>query len=340
MKLGLVFGIRNHPDSPRPVPEVYEDYLGDAVWAEEAGFDRVWVNEHYLARDDYCPAALPVMANIAGRTKRIRIGSAVLALSMHDPLRVALDAAVVDIVSGGRLDLGLAMGSIGEQTLAGLSPRDAWRRAWEAADFITRAFEGKEFAFDGEYFRYDRLERTTRPIQDPVPIWWGGFAPQSMRRAAHRGYHVFGGASPFYEEGLVEAGRDPAQHDVAQIVWIHIADSRDEAWAEAGDGLRWEMQYHRERGDVNAGWTPEGPLPELPPASELPGIEGFCFMPGLPVVVGTPEQALEQLRPLWAGERGRITELSLTFRHPGMRTPEVRRSMQLFVDEVLPALQA
>jgi alkanesulfonate monooxygenase SsuD/methylene tetrahydromethanopterin reductase-like flavin-dependent oxidoreductase (luciferase family) len=340
MKLGLTFGIRNHPDAPRPVPELYEDYVEDALWAEEAGFDHLWLNEHYLARDDYCPAAMPGLAFLAGRTMRIRLGPAVLCLAMHDPLRLALDAAVLDLVSGGRLDLGLGIGSRWEQEFNGLSRRDAWRRAWEAADFVERFFGPEDFSFDGEYYRYGPLEHTTSPVQNPVPIWWGGFAPQSMRRAARRGYNVFGAASQEYEDALVEAGRDPAQHDVAQIVWIHLGDSRDRAWDEAQYGLHWEMAYHRERGDVPAGSTPAGPLPELPPASRLREIEGFGFSPRLPVVVGTPDEALEALRPFWRGERGRITQLALTFRHPGMRTPEVRRSMELFAGEVLPRLQA
>jgi alkanesulfonate monooxygenase SsuD/methylene tetrahydromethanopterin reductase-like flavin-dependent oxidoreductase (luciferase family) len=338
VKLGVVLGIRNHPDAPRPRQTVYQEYLDDAIHAEQLGFDHVWVNEHYLGPDDFCPSAFPVVATIAARTKQIRIGTAVCCPPFHDPLRVALDAAVLDVLSDGRLDLGLGMGSSYEYRFFGASPEEAWRRSWEAAHFIESCFRGEPFSFEGRYYSYDELAHTTRPVQDPLPIWWGGFGPQSMRRAARRGYHVFSAGSEAYDQALRAAGRRPEDHEVAQVTFLHVADSRDRAWDEAQHGLHWIMAFHRERRDVDAGATPDGPLPELPPADELRDVDGLCFVPGLPFLIGTPDEVGEALVSGCRANTSRVTQLALTFRHPGMRTPEVRRSMELFQTQILPEL--
>src|ERR1700730_5097325 len=93
-----------------PWQTVYEEGLEFVRVAEDLGFDEVWLSEHHFAEDGTCPALLPVCAAIASRTRRIRVGTKVMLLPFHNPLRLAEDAAVVDVLSGGRLDLGLAAG--------------------------------------------------------------------------------------------------------------------------------------------------------------------------------------------------------------------------------------
>jgi alkanesulfonate monooxygenase SsuD/methylene tetrahydromethanopterin reductase-like flavin-dependent oxidoreductase (luciferase family) len=336
--LGIVLGIRRHPDARLPLAEVYERYIGDAITAERLGFDRVWVNEHYFSEDDYCPAALPIIATIAARTTRVRLGTAVVCPPFHDPLRLALDVAVLDVLAGGRIDLGLGIGSRQEQEFAGMSAQQAWHRGWEAAAAIEQALSGDAIAFAGRFYTHGRFANPPVPIQRPVPIWWGGFGPQSMERAARRGYNVFGAASALYERALAAAGRDPSRQQVAQILYVHVSDSREQAWDEAQDGLHWLMRFHRERGDLPAGATPAGPLSELPPAAELRYIEALGLTPALSFIVGSPEEIAAGLLPFCRGDRGRVTELALTFRHPGMLTPQVHRSMELFRERVVPAL--
>src|SRR5689334_23054728 len=107
MKIGTSVGLQN------PLPwrvswdTVYRETVAFVCGAEEAGIDYVWLSEHHFVDDGYCPSLLPVAAALATVTKRIRIGTKVILLPFHDPVRLAEDAAVVDILSGGRLDLGL-----------------------------------------------------------------------------------------------------------------------------------------------------------------------------------------------------------------------------------------
>ncbi len=102
MDIGLGLAVRNHPDRPEALPAVYRDYLDDAVYAEELGFDSVWVGEHRMTPDQWTPSPLVTLGAIAARTSTIRLGTGVLCLPFHNPLRVAEGFAVLDNISNGR----------------------------------------------------------------------------------------------------------------------------------------------------------------------------------------------------------------------------------------------
>jgi alkanesulfonate monooxygenase SsuD/methylene tetrahydromethanopterin reductase-like flavin-dependent oxidoreductase (luciferase family) len=111
MKLG--FGLvttQRHPDDPRSAGEVYRDAVELSVLAERVGFESVWLSEHHFIDDGYLPRTMVLAGAIAARTERIRIGTAVLLAPLHDPLALAEEAAVVDLLSSGRLTLGLGTG--------------------------------------------------------------------------------------------------------------------------------------------------------------------------------------------------------------------------------------
>ena len=122
----------------------------------------------------------------AARTSKLRVGTAVTLLPFHNPIRVAEDAAIADILSGGRFDLGVGPGSQYEEFVTfGVDPKEMNQRSWESIDFIRRAFtEPGEFSHHGQFYSFDGVTFTTKPVQDPVPLWWGGMGPRNQRRAA------------------------------------------------------------------------------------------------------------------------------------------------------------
>lgn len=110
MRFGLTTDFRNPPDSGRTSAEVYSDIIDHMVWAESLGFDAAYVFEHHFTGDGYIPSPLVAATAIAARTKRIRIGPDIAILPLYDPVRVAEDGAVLDVISNGRLDFGVGLG--------------------------------------------------------------------------------------------------------------------------------------------------------------------------------------------------------------------------------------
>src|ERR1700745_3233537 len=110
IRFGLWYAFSNPPQWREAPERLYAEILDQIAWSENAGFDDVWLSEHHFIDDGYLPSILPVAAAIAARTKRIRIASGVLLMPFHNPVRLAEDIAVVDVISGGRFEFGVGLG--------------------------------------------------------------------------------------------------------------------------------------------------------------------------------------------------------------------------------------
>ncbi len=107
MDIGLAAAIQRLPGKEEPLVGLYQDFLADCELAQELGFSHVWASEHHGSEDDWKNSPLTLLAAAAAHTERIRLGTYVLLVSLHNPLRVAEEAATVDILSNGRLDLAI-----------------------------------------------------------------------------------------------------------------------------------------------------------------------------------------------------------------------------------------
>ena len=168
-----------------------------AVRAEELGFDDIWTSEHHLVDDGYLSSSLVTCAAIAVRTKRVRVGTNVLLLPLHDPIRVAEDAATVDLLSGGRLDLGVAVGyRTTEYTTFGVDRASRGIRMDETVQVIRGLLSNPQFEFDGRFYRVPTAALSPRPIQRPFPVLIGALSKVAARRRPdhhrHRRLHLHG----------------------------------------------------------------------------------------------------------------------------------------------------
>ncbi len=219
------------------------DFVEFAVLAEELGFDGVTVTEHH-APLMVCPSPHLLLAAAAAKTSRIRLGTAVTVLPLYHPLRVAEEAGTLDLLSGGRFELGLGRGVPGEARFASgrdLSDDDL-RRAWlEGLELVQLALTERDFTFDGEFFPVPRpTSISTRPLQDRLPVWLGGSSRDTMRLAAARGWNVMRnfGSDAEHRDALEDYVKVAAEHGHARnganmMIERFVAIGETEEQAEA-----------------------------------------------------------------------------------------------------------
>lgn len=332
MEIGLAVGIRNLPGREQPLTPLYRQFLDEARLADELGFSHVWVSEHHFAEDDWNCSPLPLLAAAAACTERIRLGTYVLLLALHDPLRIAEDAATVDILSGGRLDLAIGAGPMQQECdVFGVAKNETFARTYEALEFIQRCFVEDEVTHEGKYYTYRNVRMRPKPVQRPYPpIWMAAMGPQSIARTAQRGYHLASALhSPLwktYPGELAKHGRRREDHRIVSgPLCVHVADSREQAWDEAEEALHWGVEFYRRRG-VQMPLPPVGELRRTPNA----GIYG------VPFAVGTPDDVLQVLS-IYRDDP--LDQMSLQFHAPGMNPEHVSRSMRSFARHVMPEIR-
>lgn len=342
MKIVHTSGIRTLPGSAYPLASLYRDHLEEAVLAEEVGFDCVWVSEHHFSPDAWNPSPFTFLAAVAARTERVRLGTYVLLLPLHNPLRIAEDVAVLDNISGGRVDLGVGTGSSPEEFRTfGIPIENRLGRTFEALRIIERCFAGEEFSHAGKYYNFPSVYLTTRPVQRPgPPILVAAMGEQSVDWTARRGYGMAAGVGrghDRYMAALRAGGHDPATRDIASVpLRVHVGESRDEAWDDVEAGLHQVLYFYRTHGNPAAGTRGAEPLGALPPVGEFRRVPEIGHG-GQPFAVGTPDEVLRALEAY----RGRdLTHLSLNLHQPGQDNASVRRSMRLFAKEIMPVLKA
>ena len=172
-------------NSERTFEQEYRETLELVRLAERVGFDSAWVSEHHGSSDGYLPSLLTMLAAFAAVTERIELGTGVVLTPLHDPLRLAEDAAVVDQLSGGRLILGIGNGWREEEfRMFGASRAERGARTEETIEVLRRAWTGRRFSFEGQTLRYDRVKVTPPPARPGgPPILLGGYDRKAVVRA-------------------------------------------------------------------------------------------------------------------------------------------------------------
>ena len=200
---------------------------------EALGFDTVWLTEHHFIDDDYLPSVLTMAAAVAARTSRVTIGTAVLLLPLHDPIRVAEDAAVVDVLSDGRLRLGLGIGyKLEEFEAFGVDRRARPSLLEEGIEIIRGAWADGPFSHHGRHRSFDDLDVTPKPVQRPGPqIWLAGRAPVPVARAATvgDGLIVVGGPDLYREYHDGPPGERAGRPGAAVHLRLHVPERRPRA---------------------------------------------------------------------------------------------------------------
>jgi probable F420-dependent oxidoreductase len=312
----------------------FEQTIQECEHAEAAGFDSVFLGEHHNNPVLY-PTPLVGLAAIASRTRRIRLGTGVLLLPLYHPVAVAEEGAMLDMISGGRLILGLGAGYAPEEFAAfGLSVKTRGSRLDEAAELLNRLWTEEHVTHSGKHFQVTDVTIGPRPVQQPrPPMWFAGWVEAAIRRAAKLGDAWLGGPSASASELLTcvrvfrqarqAAGLDTGE--IAALRYLFVAESTRKAQQVAGDAFInfFESTYFRWPHPIVK--RPEGELTIERLAEDR-------------IILGDPSSCVEQLRRL-EHEVG-LTHVIARISAPGIPIEAARASLDLFSKEVMPAFAA
>jgi alkanesulfonate monooxygenase SsuD/methylene tetrahydromethanopterin reductase-like flavin-dependent oxidoreductase (luciferase family) len=241
IRLGMYIDLRNPPPWLRPWDRLYGRWLERIVEAERLGGEAVWLTEHHFFEDGYLPQCWTLAAAIAARTSRMRIGTAVALLPLHDPVEWAEQIALVDLISGGRVEPGFGLG-------------------YRKPEY--QAFEG-DFKHRYQVFaeRITELRRlwgeepgairliTPGPLQKPMPMWGGFGGPRGARLAGRLGLglqSIDRSLLDPYREGLAAGRHDPSRARMAGALEFFLTDDPDRAWAQIEPHVRYRWEsYNR-----------------------------------------------------------------------------------------------
>jgi alkanesulfonate monooxygenase SsuD/methylene tetrahydromethanopterin reductase-like flavin-dependent oxidoreductase (luciferase family) len=341
-KTELGFGLitcQRYPGDPRSDQTLYADALDVAALAEQLGFDSVWVSEHHFVDDGYMASLLPVAAAIAARTQRVRIGTALLLAPLHDPVRLAEDAAAVDLISGGRFTLGLGLGWREEEFEGLRVPLRARRRRLEDSIAVLRQAWSDGVVTGTATTPYPGMSVTPKPPRPGgPPIWIGGFAEPAVRRAgaiadgfmgSDVGPQELAEAVGWAREELERGGRDPDAFEwsvhLPTFPW-HGAD----AWERVRDH-HWYVSWKYDDMETARGRT--GPPPAAPP---IPAAREAELRES--ILMGAPERVAERIAALRDAAGGRLHYIARLY-WPGMDAEVRDESMRIFAEEVAPLLR-
>jgi alkanesulfonate monooxygenase SsuD/methylene tetrahydromethanopterin reductase-like flavin-dependent oxidoreductase (luciferase family) len=306
----------------------YAECLEEIEEAESLGFTGVWLSEHHFVDDGYLPSPLVVAAAIAARSTTMTIGTNVLLLPMHHPLRVAEDAVVADLVSGGRVVLGVGQGYV-QHEFETLGYERKYRPSLfeEGIEVIRQALEEGRTGYEGRRWRFDDLPFEPRP-KNKLPIYIGAFADPAIDRAARLadGFLASAGGGAFGEiyrkvrAALERHGRagEEFPYVASGVAFVHEDEGR--AREIVGPAIAYQRTRYAEWGADR-----EGPRPDPIREEDLPW-ERY--------LVGTPEEVAEGLIQLH--QEAPYDHLCFWGRLPGLTHEQALANMRLFASEVVP----
>ena len=353
MKVGMAMNMLYEHDRP-DVAVVQEHFqLGDLV--EPLGFDSIWALEHHFTGYAMSPAPLQLLAYFAGRTRRIQLGTSVVVLPWHDPVRVAEQIALLDIMCGGRCLFGFGRGAASTEYEGFRIPMSEARpRFAEAAEIVVKALANESFEHDGQFFKIPRMSIRPRPMSNPERRFYASsVSPESAEIIARLGFGMLVIMQNEWAKCREDIDKFQAMSAAAgfppkpPIVLTNIscAESREEAneravrylgrkWQSIDDHYRFsDGHLANVKGNEAYGKTAKTYAKLKDPANLKKATDFYVSIQ----IVGTPDDCLQQL-----GELQKVSGLEhlvAEFSFGNLPHHESEKNMRLFADRVLPTLQ-
>lgn len=327
MDFGVFSVLDHYPQAlPRTGQAFLNEFLEQAAVAEELGYRSIWTAEHHFDPYGLCPNPAVLLAAAAARTQRVRLGVSVSILPLRHPLQVAEDYALLDVLSGGRLNLGVGSGYLKHEfEPIGVPLEDKAARMDEALEILLSAWRGESVDVEGRYHRVRQARLQILPLQRPrPPVWIAVLRREAAYHVGRKGLNMMG--IPYvtvdgpgelkemidaFRAGYAESGAPADALSVPMGLHVHVAETREEARRVAQPALELYLKTRK----YARGGTFDGLLEK-----KL-------------IAVGTPDDVAATLREY---EAAGTTHLMCLMNFGGMPHQDVLASMQLFAREVMP----
>jgi alkanesulfonate monooxygenase SsuD/methylene tetrahydromethanopterin reductase-like flavin-dependent oxidoreductase (luciferase family) len=340
MKFG-VLQFFSWPGKRIPLEAVYERAFQRIDVMERTGYDAVWLAEHHFSTYSVCPSIHMMGTHIAAQTERLRIGTAVSLAPFYHPLRLAEEVALLDVLSGGRVNWGAGRGfDATEYRTFGVTREESYPRFRETVDVVMQAWVRERLTYHGEFHHFDDVEVLPKPIQQPhPPVWLASTSPEAVAWSAQHGFtilmdpHASHGdiaiKRALYQEELLKAGYSMEGREIPVARNIALGRTQEEAEEVARNGAKFMFGNYLPAGGVGAARPAEKAAPpeaiwstgeKEPPADPVERYVNEV------VICGTPEKVADDLEEL----RETVPLEYL------MCTPLSHASFELFTEKVLP----
>ncbi|MCI0780561.1 MAG: LLM class flavin-dependent oxidoreductase [Chloroflexi bacterium] len=356
MKFGLFYIVPWHEDTTQE--RALNEALEQIELADQLGIDEVWLGEHRFSRHGLLSGIWSFLGAVAGRTKNIRIGTAVIVLPLHNPILVAEEVAMLDIISGGRFNLGIGAGYQRQEFEGvGVDIDESRERFHEAVDVMIKAWTEEKLTYHGKFTNVDDLWVLPKPIQKPYPPLFQAVStsPASVEFAASRQIQVIAGGPTdimgqapqviqLWREKMEEHGYEHAHLDPPMSKSIYVAPTMEEAET---DPIGLEDFSSRILRSIGSNGAPIG-MPMDKDGNIAKGYEHWANRQndrdrrddlghaGLPPLRGTPEVVIERLKQV---QEAGINHVFGSFGFAGLPHEKVMRSIELFATQVMPHFQ-
>ena len=343
MKFQLAINLERM-DASTPMDAVARHTLEMVQMAERGGFEIVWAAEHHALEMTIAPNPFQLLTWWGAHTDHIRLGTAVAAAAYWSPIRLAGEAAMTDLITGGRLEFGIGSGAYQrefDRMHPGLKQTDAWKYMHELLPAVLALWQG-DYAHNGEYWSFPTSTSVPKPLQQPhPPVWVAARAPITFDYAAAHGCNVMSWplTRPMAEVDLYMSrfndavAKHPGNKRPKIVMMRHTAiyereDQRDVPMAAVRRQLSQFENLFKNTGDVVNGFTREIPLDQL---SSRPEYDPDMLATNL--MFGTPDQVIAKLQ----GYRERGVDAFMYYASLGLGHAEQKRSLELFCSHVMPA---
>src|SRR5919204_2508579 len=253
------------PEGRQPA-QVYDATTEQIQYAEELGFHSPWLAEHHFSRYGLAVSQLMLAAKIAGLTKRIRFGTAIIVAPLHHPVRLAEDIAMFDQISGGRLEIGFGRGSAAfEYAGYNLSREESPARFLETIKIVKGLLTTPDYSYRGNFHDLEHVNLVPPPLQQPrPPIYIAATRTlTSLEFAAKSGHPIIVGIVPDTAAGLDlsrrfiqmarEAGHDMSMAQIPFFRYLYVAESAEQARRDTCEAMEWTQDMIQWRGTFTSG---------------------------------------------------------------------------------------